>query len=119
DCAAAHSARGRLLSRPLSRVFSRWPHPCNAELRRHVMGTKKMDETLRTSIDRALVELEAVSDEIRIKIHLAGMDARDAWDTSLEPRLEQARAHAQEAKEASKKAIDETLTAFRKFSAVL
>jgi len=31
-------------------------------------------------------ELRALADELRVKVHLAGMDARSAWD-QLEPRF--------------------------------
>ncbi len=80
---------------------------------------KKADPKLRASIEKALDELETLSDEIRVKIHLAGMDARDTWDKQLEPKLDEARKHANEAKAASKKAIDDTIAAFKSFSASL
>ena len=32
-------------------------------------------------------QLQRLADEIRVKVHLAGMDAKDAW-AKLEPRLE-------------------------------
>jgi hypothetical protein len=79
----------------------------------------KTDPKLRASIDKALDELETVSDEIRVKLHLAGMDARDTWDKDLEPKLAEARKHAIEAKNASKKVIDDTIAAFKSFSASL
>jgi hypothetical protein len=77
------------------------------------MGTKS-DQGL----NEAVAQMEQLADEIRLKIHLAGMDAKDAW-SSLEPRLEEARKHAREASHASSVAIDETLDAFRKFAASL
>jgi hypothetical protein len=80
------------------------------------MGTKT---SWSKAIEEALDELEAVSDEIRVKVHLAGMDARTTWDESLEPRLAEARKHAGEATAASKAAIDETIEAFRRFAAAL
>lgn len=70
-------------------------------------------------IDHALAELETLSDEIRVKLHLAGMDANDRWNKSLEPRLHEARIHAREAKEASKHAIQDALKAFKDFAASL
>jgi hypothetical protein len=82
------------------------------------MGTAKKND-LEHTIDEALNELEAVTDEIRVKLHLAGMDANDLWDKKLAPRLEEARAHAKEAKVASKKVIDDTVRAFREFAGSL
>ena len=72
--------------------------------------------TTTQTIDKALDELETLSDEIRVKIHLAGMDARKTWSENLEPKLDEARVHARDAKAASKKAIDDTLAAFKAFA---
>ena len=81
------------------------------------MGTAKT--TLETSLDQALADLETVSDEIRLKLHLASMDAQDTWNATLEPRLFEARLHAREAKHASKAVIDDAVKAFRAFAAQL
>jgi hypothetical protein len=81
-----------------------------------LMGTAKKTP-LRTSIDEALVDLETVTDEIRVKLHLASMDANAAWNDKLEPRLNAARVHAREAKDASKAAIDEAVKVFMEFAA--
>lgn len=51
---------------------------------------------LKQQITDSLSQLRTVADEIRVRIHLAGMDARDAWER-LEPRLERAAAQAGEA----------------------
>ena len=74
---------------------------------------------LETSIGEAITELETLTDEIRVKLHLAGMDANVAWNEKLEPRLFEARGHAIEAKAASKLAIEHALKAFKDFSASL
>ena len=74
-----------------------------------------MSTPVEKEIDNALSELETVADQIRVKIHLAGMDANDVWNKTLEPRLLTARKHACEAKAASKAAIASTLDAFREF----
>jgi hypothetical protein len=78
-----------------------------------------MNTPIEKEIDNALSELEAVADEVRVKIHLAGMDANDIWNKTLEPRLLKARQHACEAKAASKAAIASTLDAFREFQKTL
>jgi hypothetical protein len=79
----------------------------------------KANLTLHDEIERALGELETLSDEIRVKLHLAGMDARDTWSKDLEPRLDSARQHAKEAKAASKKVLEDTVAAFKSFSKTL
>lgn len=82
---------------------------------RFVMGKTPLE----ASIDNTLQELEAVADEIRVKVHLAGMDASTAWNEKLEPRLFEARGHASEAKAASKLAVEDALKAFKAFAASL
>jgi CBS domain-containing protein len=66
-------------------------------------------------IEDALAELETLTGEIRVKLHLAGMNANDVWNTKLEPRLFEARKNARVAKEASKAVIHDTIAAFRSF----
>lgn len=70
-------------------------------------------------IDEALAELEAVADDIRVRLHLANMEAKELWNQKLEPSLFAARGHAKEAKAASKHAIESTLQAFRDFQKAL
>lgn len=79
------------------------------------MGTAKKT-LLGQSIDQALLDLETVTGEIRVKLHLANLDATKAWNEKLEPRLFQAREHAREAKVASKAAIDDAVKAFKEFA---
>ncbi len=74
-----------------------------------------MSTPIKKQVDDALSELETVAGEIRLKVHLAGMEATDLWNEKFEPRLLDARRHAREAKEASKVAVESTLRAFRDF----
>lgn len=70
----------------------------------------------RQDIDHAMNDLEQLADELRVKIHLAELDAKEMWSTKLEPRLFEARTHAKDASAASKAAIESTLEAFRDFA---
>jgi hypothetical protein len=74
---------------------------------------------LKRAIDDALRELETLADEIRVKLHLAGMDANDTWDRILEPRLFDALEHGREAKASSAKAVTDLAKALREFAASL
>ena len=91
-------------------------HPTNTESK--ATTTKKKSE-IEQEIDRAMNDLEQVADEVRVKLHLARLDMKDAWSLKLEPRLFEARVHAKEATAASKNAIESTLKAIREFAAVL
>jgi hypothetical protein len=79
-------------------------------------GPKPEKMHLKEQIDQTLDELETVTDEIRVKLHLAGMDANDKWTKYFEPKLLEARQHAREAKEASKHVIDDAVKAFKEFA---
>jgi hypothetical protein len=78
-----------------------------------------MPTPINMQIDEALTELETLTDEIRVQLHLATMDANDFFGATLEPRLFDARRHALEAKTASMAAIRDTIDAFKNFQKVL
>ena len=83
------------------------------------MGTKMTAQELEKNLDEMLAELESLGTEIELKLKLASMEARDTWQRKLEPKLFEARMHAKEAKDEAKKAVKETLVAFRDFAAIL
>lgn len=51
-------------------------------------------------------ELKRLRDEIRVKLHLASLEARDRWD-ELEPSMGQVEKLAREVNEASKRKLGE------------
>jgi hypothetical protein len=51
------------------------------------MAQLQMEKKFKTELAQDLAELQHVRDEIRLKLHLAGMDARSSWQ-SLEKKLE-------------------------------
>jgi len=73
-------------------------------------------QDFRKDVDSALDDLEQLADQVRVKIHLAELDVRDAWNLKLEPRLFEARVHAKEASAASKAALEATVKVFRDFA---
>lgn len=44
-------------------------------------------EKLRATLKNDVAELERLRDEIKLRVHLAGMDAKSAWK-ELEPRVD-------------------------------
>ena len=46
----------------------------------------ELKDELKTEINTTLADLQRMRDEIRLKIHLGAMDAKDVW-ADLEPRL--------------------------------
>jgi len=72
---------------------------------------KHVRADMRRQLKTALTEIQGLRDEIRVKIHLAGMDARDAW-TKLEPRI-------YELEERAGKAAEVTVSELREVAADL
>jgi hypothetical protein len=50
------------------------------------MSADKADKTLKQDLEDTRNDLRRAADEIKLKLHLAGMDAKDAWD-EVQPRL--------------------------------
>lgn len=73
---------------------------------------------LTKEIKKSLALLQTLRDEVRVKLHLAGMDMKSEWK-KLEPRLEKVEHAAQEITHASQAAVVEAVKALKKFSASL
>lgn len=73
---------------------------------------------VKKATQQAVDELKRIRDEVRLELHLASMDAKDAW-AKLEPRVAEAERMAHDASEVSKKAVDELVGRFREFRARL
>lgn len=51
------------------------------------MTADEANKTVKQDLEDTRDDLKRAADEIRVKMHLAGMDAKDAWD-DIQPRLE-------------------------------
>lgn len=71
---------------------------------------------LRHELDDTLDELRTLRDEIRLQIHLGGMEAKTRWDRDLEPKLFSMEKRVErEVNEATHVALAELRENFRKF----
>jgi hypothetical protein len=68
---------------------------------------------LKDDVKRGLDHLRALRDEVRVRLHLAGMQAKDEWN-KLEPRLLEVEHAAREASEASRRAVAEAVESLKK-----
>ncbi|HEY0712841.1 MAG TPA: hypothetical protein VGF45_09225 [Polyangia bacterium] len=68
----------------------------------------------RERLQKGLENLKTLRDEIRLDLHLAGMDLRDEW-RALERRLPTASAAAAELKDATTEWLEELSADLRKF----
>lgn len=50
------------------------------------MSADEAQKTLKQELEDTRDDLKRTADEIKVKLHLAGMDAKDAWE-DIQPRL--------------------------------
>jgi hypothetical protein len=63
---------------------------------------------LKLEMQKGVDLLRTLRDEIKVKLHLAGMDARDQW-AKLEPELFKVERAAEQATESSKKLMEDAV----------
>lgn len=69
---------------------------------------------LKADLSKSLEHLQTLRDEVRVKLHLAGLDAKQRWE-KLEPQIEAAIQHARgDLSDAARKAIRESAEALQK-----
>jgi hypothetical protein len=73
---------------------------------------------LKAEIKKMVQLLQELRDEVRVKIHLAAMDAKTQWN-KLEPQVAAAERAAHEASAASREVLDKALKALKDFRASL
>jgi hypothetical protein len=73
---------------------------------------------LRAEIMKLRQSLETLRDEVRVRIHLGAMDAKDAWK-KIEPQIAAAEDAAEHASESSREALKKALQAVKQFRASL
>ena len=73
---------------------------------------------LKNDLQQSLATLQTLRDEIRVRLHLAGMDAKDAWD-KLEPKIVEAERLAEDVSEASRHAMSDIVKKVQAFRASL
>jgi hypothetical protein len=76
------------------------------------MSTTKED--LKAELDKTVAALQTLRDEARVKVRLAGMDAKDRWN-KLEPEIEKAERAAKEAGDAAHQAATKGLHSLKDF----
>lgn len=70
---------------------------------------------IQRQIKDSLQNLSALRDEVRLQLHLAGMDAKQNWEEILEPQIESANALAEEATAISQKALEDIVARVKAF----
>ena len=52
------------------------------------MSDEKSKSQFTKDVETTANDLKRLADEVRVKLHLAGMDAKDAWE-KIQPRIEE------------------------------
>ncbi len=74
------------------------------------MNERQMRDWMKENLGR----LKTLRDEIRVDIHLAGMDAKEKWK-ELEPVVRDAERLADDVTDVSRRAMEELVEKFRHF----
>lgn len=70
-----------------------------------------VSDELKKELKKTVDVLKTMRDEIKVKLHLAGQEAKDRWQ-KLEPEIEKA---GTEVAKTSKAAVDELVTRVKEF----
>jgi len=73
-----------------------------------------MDTTANQHLD-PLGELEKIAEEIRLKLHLASMDAKEMWSKTLEPKVFEVKERARHARDTSRDAVKDLVERLEQF----
>lgn len=76
------------------------------------------NEELKGRLQESITTVKRIGDEIRLEIHLAGMELKDQW-RELEPKLQHAERTAKTLSEQSLHAVDELVRQIEDFRASL
>lgn len=80
---------------------------------------KDTTKELKAELEKSVGLLRTLRDEMKVKVHLAGMGAKDQWK-DLEPRLQAAvERAAKEVSEASRQAVADATEALKKLRSSL
>ncbi len=81
-------------------------------------ATAETTAEIKTHVTQAVQLLRQLRDEVRVEMHLAGMEAKDQWN-ALEPKLAIAEQAGHVMTEATKQLLHDTVEELKGFKAVL
>jgi hypothetical protein len=73
---------------------------------------------LKKELAKGVTRLQTLRDEVRVRLHLAGMDLKDQWN-KLEPHLEEVEKKAEEVSDDARTAVAEAVKKLEKLRASL
>jgi hypothetical protein len=78
----------------------------------------KVTSELKADLLKSVESLQTLRDEVRVRLHLAGMEAKEAW-SKIEPTLQDAEKLAEDVSETSRNALGDILKRVQEFRASL
>jgi F0F1-type ATP synthase membrane subunit b/b' len=76
-------------------------------------------DEIRQQLHKSFEELKTLRDDIRVRVHLASMEAKKQWNENLEPRFSEAEKHVRDAGASARETLAEIVKSFKTFSATL
>ncbi len=73
----------------------------------------------KVEVEKNLEKLQTLRDEVKLKLHLATLDAKKEWDEKLSPRVVDIERSAKEITESSRSALSELVARLEDFLARL
>jgi hypothetical protein len=83
------------------------------------MTMSQTTDDLKVELKKSLELLRTIRDEVRVKMHLAGMEAKEEAWKKLEPLLDAAERTAHEASDASRAAVADAVKRLKAFRETL
>ncbi len=77
-------------------------------------ATNETTTELKKTAQHTFELLKTLRDEIRVELHLAGMEAKKRWET-IEPRFAEAELLAAKANQSSHQTMNDILVSYRQF----
>ncbi|MBX3226312.1 MAG: hypothetical protein KIT84_42985 [Labilithrix sp.] len=66
-------------------------------------------ETIKADVEKNIEKLAGLRDEVKVKLHLASLDAKQEWDDKIAPHVVNAEAAAKEITDASRAKLQEAI----------
>jgi hypothetical protein len=70
---------------------------------------------IKAEVDKNLEKLSAMRDEVKLKIHLASLDAKKEWDEKLAPKVRDMESSAKTMTDQSRSALNELVAKMEQF----
>jgi hypothetical protein len=74
------------------------------------METKTVTDDVKNEISKSLERLATLRDEVKVRLHLAELDAKQEWDEKLEPLISELQSKAGQLGESSREKVQELVS---------